>query len=99
MGLRVLYDYRIADNQRDLYCEISYHAATSPEWRNRPDIQEKIMEHIERELEDKSRTSGWWATYAAYYPLSYWIRRVEKKIAEATCTVSGAVSGVFALAQ
>lgn len=60
--------------KRELYSEMSYHAA------NHPSYGPTLMNWVEKEISDNDETDGWWATLAQAYPLSYWFGRFQSSM-------------------
>lgn len=76
--------------KRELYSEMSYHAA------NHPSYGPQLMNWVSTEIENDVETDGWWATLAQAYPLSYWFGRFQSSVypesepASAVVTVAAA---------
>ena len=73
-------------SQRELYCELSYHAS-----QHEKSYGPSLMSWIQHELRVNEASVGWWATIAQAKTLTHWFMRFQAS----TFCPSGAVSGVL----
>lgn len=73
-------------SQRELYCEMSYHAA-----QHAKTYGPHLMVWMSHELKNNEASVGWWATIAQTRTLVYWFMRFQ---ASSFCP-SGLASGVI----
>jgi hypothetical protein len=80
-----------ASARRELYCEMSYHAARHPKYGS------QLMHWVSDELEQSELSDGWWATFGQSYTLTYWFSKFQSTfcyLASGTGTMSA--SGIAA---
>ena len=63
-----MWQYIAASNRRDLYCEISFHAANTYAVSG---VQ--MMAWITEQIRDPGKTDGWWTMREVNLPIHYWI--------------------------
>lgn len=81
--------YHAADERRNLYSEMSFHAGLG----DLADGELKMM-WLKDEIMSGRRSDGWWEGRAPYYPMGHWFLQAKKGVAAFASTVSGSLSAV-----
>lgn len=91
--------YHGAVNRRDLYCELSYHAAGRPPNGDAvnprpPAWGMHLMQWVKAEVLNPAIGAGWWEGRAPYMPLASWLNRFTAAVGAVSGMTAAAVSGI-----
>lgn len=70
-----MYQYTAVTNRRDLYCEMSFHAA-----HTYPMSGQAIMAWIAGVIDDPGKTDGWWIMREVNLPIHYWVLQFKRHL-------------------
>jgi hypothetical protein len=90
---RLQQSFLAASSKRELFCELSWHAA-----RHAKTYGPRLMVWVTGEIMDNTVTDGWWATLGQSYPISYWLLRFQSAFTSASCSGSAVVTLVSGVA-
>src|SRR4029077_1145303 len=68
-------NFLAAASRRELYCEMSFHAAAHKKTK-----APQLMNGVSKELPENPETNGWWSTLAQAYSLSFWFSRFQSSL-------------------